>query len=119
MKVRIMRYAVIIEQGEPREEAVELIQEAIGFHLEGMKAEALTIPQPLSTSELVEVGAREESEADFGGCKESDEESFEINFPASDRVSIHWRFRYFSADSHRHCSALSMARCSTPEELLF
>ena len=43
--------------GETHDEAVELIQEAIEFHLEGMKAEGLTIPEPVSSSELVEVAA--------------------------------------------------------------
>ncbi len=75
MMENIMRYTVIIEQGkssfgayvpdlpgcvavgESREEVVELIQEAIEFHHEGMKAEGQTIPEPLSTSELVEVTA--------------------------------------------------------------
>lgn len=70
-----MQYTVIIERGETsfgayvpdlpgcvavgetKDEVKELIQEAIEFHLEGMKEEGLTIPEPISTSELVEVGA--------------------------------------------------------------
>lgn len=70
-----MRYTVIIERGdtsfgayvpdlpgcvavgETREEAKRLIQEAIEFHLEGMKEEGLTIPEPASSSELIEVAA--------------------------------------------------------------
>ena len=70
-----MQYTVIIERGatnfeaygldlpncvavgETREEAKALIQEAIEFHLEGLKAEGVTIPEPMSTSELVEGGA--------------------------------------------------------------
>lgn len=70
-----MQYIVIIERGETsfgayvpdlpgcvavgetREEATQLIREAIAFHLEGMKEEGLTIPEPASTSELVEVAA--------------------------------------------------------------
>lgn len=70
-----MQYTVIIEKGETsfgayvpdlpgcvavgetREEAKQLIQEAIEFHLEGMKQEGLNIPEPASTSELVEVAA--------------------------------------------------------------
>lgn len=70
-----MKYAVIIEEGkssfgayvpdlpgcvavgETREEALQLIQEAIEFHLEGMKQEGQTIPDPVSTAELVEVAA--------------------------------------------------------------
>ncbi|MEP7338255.1 MAG: type II toxin-antitoxin system HicB family antitoxin [Acidobacteriota bacterium] len=70
-----MKYAVIIEEGESsfgayvpdlpgcvavgetREEALQLIQEAIQFHLEGMKQEGQTIPDPVSTAELVEVAA--------------------------------------------------------------
>ena len=43
--------------GETKEEAKQLIHEAIEFHLEGMKEEGLTIPQPASSSELVEVAA--------------------------------------------------------------
>jgi predicted RNase H-like HicB family nuclease len=36
-------------------EVRQLIREAIEFHLEGIKAEGSTIPQPNSTSELIEV----------------------------------------------------------------
>jgi len=70
-----MQYTVIIEKGETsfgayvpdlpgcvavgetKEEAKQLIQEAIEFHLEGMKEEGFTIPEPASSSELVEVTA--------------------------------------------------------------
>ena len=68
-----MRYAVIIEKGdssfgayvpdlpgcvavgETKEEAIKLIQEAIEFHLEGIKQEGSTIPLPASTAEYIEV----------------------------------------------------------------
>ena len=43
--------------GETKAEAQQLIQEAIEFHLEGMREEGLTIPEPASISELVEVAA--------------------------------------------------------------
>lgn len=70
-----MQYTVIIERGEnsfgayvpdlpgcvavgeTREEVLQLIQEAIEFHLEGMREDGLDIPEPTSTSELVEVTA--------------------------------------------------------------
>lgn len=70
-----MQYTVIIEKGETsfgayvpdlpgcvavgetEEEAKQLIHEAIEFHLEGMKEEGLTIPEPASSSALVEVAA--------------------------------------------------------------
>ncbi len=70
-----MRYVVIVEEGEgsfgayvpdlpgcvavgePREEALRLIREAIEFHLEGMREEGLAAPEPSSSSEYVEVGA--------------------------------------------------------------
>lgn len=70
-----MQYTVIIEKGEnsfgayvpdlpgcvavseTREEVLRLIQEAIEFHLEGIKEGGLAIPEPTSTSELVEVMA--------------------------------------------------------------
>lgn len=68
-----MQYTVIIEKGETsfgayvpdlpgciavgetREEATQLIHEAIEFHLEGMREEGLTIPEPASSSGLVKV----------------------------------------------------------------
>jgi len=70
-----MQYTVIIEKGETsfgayvpdlpgcvavgetREETTQLIHEAIEFHLEGMREEGLTIPEPASSSELVKVAA--------------------------------------------------------------
>lgn len=70
-----MQYTVIIEKsetgfgayvpdlpgcvavGESREEVTMLIQEAIEFHLEGMREEGLSIPEPVSSSELVEIAA--------------------------------------------------------------
>ncbi|MCI5121791.1 MAG: type II toxin-antitoxin system HicB family antitoxin [Candidatus Electrothrix sp. AUS4] len=70
-----MQYMVVIEQGktsfgayvpdlpgciaagETEQEALELITEAIEFHLEGMKEEGMTIPSPHSYSTFVEVRA--------------------------------------------------------------
>lgn len=43
--------------GETREEVLELIREAIEFHLEGMKELGEAIPAPHSQSELVQVDA--------------------------------------------------------------
>ena len=43
--------------GETREEALELIREAIEFHLEGLKEDGLGAPLPASTVELVHVEA--------------------------------------------------------------
>jgi len=68
-----MRYMVVIEKGsssygafvpdlpgciavgETEAEALALIEEAIQFHLEDMKAGGLQIPQPASKSAFVEV----------------------------------------------------------------
>lgn len=68
-----MQYTVIIEKGETsfgayvpdlpgcvavgesKEEVLQLIREAIEFHLEGLKEQGQAIPQPVSVSELVEV----------------------------------------------------------------
>jgi predicted RNase H-like HicB family nuclease len=68
-----MRYAIVIEKGETSygayipdlpgcvavgetlEEVRTLIQEAITFHLEGFQEDGLTIPQPISICEYVEV----------------------------------------------------------------
>jgi predicted RNase H-like HicB family nuclease len=70
-----MRYAVVIEQGETgfgayasdlpgcaaagatRDEVVRLIQEAIEFHIEGLKEAGDPIPEPTSSIEFVEVAA--------------------------------------------------------------
>lgn len=68
-----MRYLVVLEQGpssfgayvpdlpgciaagESEQEALQLIQEAIEFHLEGLKEEGLPVPVPHSSSRFVEV----------------------------------------------------------------
>jgi predicted RNase H-like HicB family nuclease len=70
-----MRYAVVIEKGEGNysayvldlpgcvaaadtvAETEQLIREAIEFHLEGLRADGLPIPQPSSRVEYVEVAA--------------------------------------------------------------
>lgn len=70
-----MRYLVILEQGpssfgayvpdlpgcvavgDTHEEVLTLIQEAIEFHLVGLKEEGLSIPRPASSSALVDVRA--------------------------------------------------------------
>lgn len=70
-----MRYLVIVEKGpasfgayvpdlpgcvavgETRDEVLSLIQEAIEFHLEGLHQDGQPIPQPLSSSAVVEVQA--------------------------------------------------------------
>ena len=68
-----MRYVVIIERGEKsygayvpdlpgcvavgetKEEALHLIKEAIVLHLESMREEGVSIPEPSSTVEYVQV----------------------------------------------------------------
>ena len=70
-----MRYAVVIEKADRnysayvpdlpgcvaaasnREEVLRLIREAIEFHLDGMKQDGVAIPEPHSTSVLVEIRA--------------------------------------------------------------
>jgi predicted RNase H-like HicB family nuclease len=70
-----MRYAVVIEKGDGNygayvpdlpgcvttgvtiEEVEREIQEAIEFHLEGLRADGLPIPAPSSRVEYVEVAA--------------------------------------------------------------
>jgi predicted RNase H-like HicB family nuclease len=67
-----MRYAIVIEKGqtsygayvpdlpgciavgETIEEVRELIQEAIGFHLEGLREDGFSVPEPISICEYVE-----------------------------------------------------------------
>jgi predicted RNase H-like HicB family nuclease len=70
-----MRYAVIVEEGEDsfgayvpdlpgcaaaaetREEVLQLIQEAIEFHIEGLREDGQPIPEPSSSIEYIEVRA--------------------------------------------------------------
>lgn len=70
-----MRYAIVIEKGptsygayvpdlpgcvaaaETRDEALQLIREAIEFHIEEMREEGLPVPEPASSAEYVEVAA--------------------------------------------------------------
>jgi predicted RNase H-like HicB family nuclease len=70
-----MRYLVLIEEGpssygayvpdlpgcavaaESREEALELIAEAIEFHLDGLREQGVVPPSPHTSSELVDVRA--------------------------------------------------------------
>ena len=70
-----MQYTVIIEQGptswgayvpdlpcciaagETREEALQLIREAVDFHVEGLLEQGEPVPEPHSFSELIEIGA--------------------------------------------------------------
>jgi len=70
-----MRYAVVVEKSkngfgayvpdlqgcvavaETRKEVLQLIQEAIEFHLEGLREDGEKIPQPRSQVEYIEVFA--------------------------------------------------------------
>lgn len=70
-----MRYMVVIERGktswgahvpdlpgcaavgQTREEAVELIREAIEFHIEALRDDGAPVPPASSEGEFVEVGA--------------------------------------------------------------
>ena len=70
-----MRYMVVVEEGptsfgayvpdlpgcvavgESQREVLALIQEAIEFHLEGLKEEGQSIPAPHSSSAIIEVRA--------------------------------------------------------------
>lgn len=70
-----MKYAVVVEKGETsfgahvpdlpgcvavaetREEVLNLIQEAIEFHLDGLREDGLPVPMPSSSIEFVEVKA--------------------------------------------------------------
>ena len=46
-----------IAAGETREEVISLIQEAIEFHIDGLKRSGDPVPKPRSQSELVDVHA--------------------------------------------------------------
>jgi predicted RNase H-like HicB family nuclease len=68
-----MQYTVIVEEGETswgayvpdlpgciaagetREEVLQLIREAIEFHIEGLRENGESVPEPHSSSELVEI----------------------------------------------------------------
>ncbi len=70
-----MRYVVIVEEGatsfgvyvpdlpgcvaaaETKDEVLELIQEAIEFHIKGLRESGTPVPEPSSSSEYVEVRA--------------------------------------------------------------
>lgn len=70
-----MRYLVVVEEGptsfgahvpdlpgcvavaETREEALQLIREAIAFHIEGLRQAGQPVPRPSSTGEIVDVHA--------------------------------------------------------------
>jgi predicted RNase H-like HicB family nuclease len=70
-----MRYTVILERGETswgahvpdlpgcvavgdtREEALDLIREAIGLHIESLRKHGDPVPEPRSEGEVVVVGA--------------------------------------------------------------
>ena len=71
----MVRYAVIVEEGEDsfgayvpdlpgcaavgetREEVLRLIQEAIEFHIEGLREDGQAVPEPSSSIEYVDVRA--------------------------------------------------------------
>jgi len=46
-----------VAAGETRDEVLELIREAMDFHIESLKQDGLPVPPPSSESELVEVSA--------------------------------------------------------------
>jgi predicted RNase H-like HicB family nuclease len=70
-----MKYLVVIEQtksgcsayipdlpgcvatGETKEAVEQNMQEAIAFHLDGLRLEGLTIPQPTTSSAYIEIAA--------------------------------------------------------------
>jgi predicted RNase H-like HicB family nuclease len=45
----------VIATGPTKKETLKLMKEAIEFHLEGLKAEHLYIPEPTTTAESVDV----------------------------------------------------------------
>jgi predicted RNase H-like HicB family nuclease len=47
----------IITVGDSREEVEQLIQEAIEFHLEGLREEGLPIPMPASFAGAIEINS--------------------------------------------------------------
>ena len=73
--MKVMKYLVVVEQGDSgfsayvpdlpgcvaaadnRVEVVELIQEAIEFHIEGLMESGDPVPPPMSQGELVDIRA--------------------------------------------------------------
>ena len=45
----------VVAAGETEEETVELMEEALEFHLEGLKKENLPIPEPTVTARIIRV----------------------------------------------------------------
>ena len=45
----------VIATGPTKKDTLELMKEAIEFHLEGLKAERLSIPEPTTTAASVEI----------------------------------------------------------------
>ena len=45
----------VVTTGQTKEEAKELIREAIAFHLEGLREDKLPIPEPAASAEVVNV----------------------------------------------------------------
>jgi predicted RNase H-like HicB family nuclease len=45
----------VIATGKTQEETAQRVQEAIEFHLEGMRLEGYRIPEPTTTAAVVEV----------------------------------------------------------------
>jgi predicted RNase H-like HicB family nuclease len=46
-----------IAAGETKEEVLQLIQEAIDFHIEGLREQGAPIPAPACSGQIVQVGA--------------------------------------------------------------
>lgn len=46
-----------IAAGEIKEEAVQLIREAVEFHIEGLRAEGMPLPEPSAAAERVSIAA--------------------------------------------------------------
>ena len=75
MRMAIMRYMVVVEHGatswgahvpdlpgcvavaDTREEVLQMIREAIEFHIDGLRDRGLPVPTPSSEGAFVEVGA--------------------------------------------------------------
>src|SRR6266403_3507473 len=75
MRMAVMRYMVVVERGatswgahvpdlpgcvaggETREDVLQLIREAIEFHIDGLREDGLPVPAPSSEGKFVEVGS--------------------------------------------------------------